>query len=41
MPILIQEKELIKKEKEQPLNVDTIGSEAWRYINLKLYVELN
>ena len=25
-----QEKELIKKEKEQPLNVDTIGQEAWR-----------
>jgi len=25
----LKEKELIKKEKEQPLNVDTIGSEAW------------
>merc|ERR1712035_252311 len=25
----LKEKELIKKEKEQPLNVDTIGQEAW------------
>merc|ERR1712227_67079 len=25
----LKEKELIKKEKDQPLNVDTIGQEAW------------
>ena len=30
-----QEKELDKKEKEQPLNVDTIGQEAWRLVSLR------
>ena len=27
----LKEKEIEEKEKSQPLNVDTIGTEAWRY----------
>ena len=26
----LKEKELLDKEKKEPLNVDTIGTEAWR-----------
>ena len=26
----LKEKELMDKEKKEPLNVDTIGTEAWR-----------
>lgn len=30
----LKEKEIADKEKQQPLNVDTIGTEAWRFVNI-------
>ena len=37
----LKEKEIIKKEKEAPLNVDTIGQEAWRFLLNSYLIKLN